>query len=216
MSSHPRKQTLGPTCALFAAGLALMASIGFARAEDVSKDQIIKALTPANSPRLTRGLAATPADPAATARKAEQERFLSTVRNRVTRSLTASERDTIATIAEEKPRIDLEINFDYNSAQLSAEARPTASALGDALSSPQLQDGIFILAGHTDAKGGIPFNQDLSERRADAIKRFLVENHDIEPSRLVTVGYGKSKLKNAEDPFGGENRRVQIVNMADQ
>ena len=213
MSSHPRKQTLRLAWALFAAGLASLASIGLVRAEEISKEQIIKALTPANSARVTRSLVTSPAE---TARKAEQDRFVSGLRNRVTRSLTTAERETIATIAEEKPRIDLEINFDYDSAAINAQAMPTASALGNALSSPELKDGVFILAGHTDAKGNVPYNQDLSERRADAIKRFLVENHDIEPSRLVSVGYGKSKLKNAEDPFGGENRRVQVVNMADK
>jgi flagellar motor protein MotB len=48
------------------------------------------------------------------------------------------------------------------------------------------------------------------------VKRFLQEKYGIEASSLVTVGYGKAQLKNASDPFGFENRRVQIVNMADK
>ena len=48
--------------------------------------------------------------------------------------------------------------------------------------------------------------------RADAIKNYLVDRFKIPASTLVTVGYGKTKLKNESDPFAGENRRVQVVN----
>ncbi len=56
------------------------------------------------------------------------------------------------------------------------------------------------------------FNQDLSERRADSIKRYLVDHYNIPAQSLVTVGYGKSKLKNAKNPSAAENRRAQVVN----
>ena len=210
MSMCARNRTIGLACVLFA-GLAASANLGFAG--EVSEDQIVKALKPASGERLTRSLTTTPAN---AARKAEEERFVGALRNRVTRSLTTDEREKIATIAKEKPSIDLEINFDYNSANINSQAIPTATTLGNALTKPELKDGIFVLAGHTDAKGSAPYNQDLSERRADAIKRFLVEKHNIDASRLVTVGYGKSKLKDGEHPLSGENRRVQIVNMADK
>ena len=74
----------------------------------------------------------------------------------------------------------------------------------------------FIVAGHTDAKGSETYNQGLSERRADAVKRFLSEKYGIEISRLVAVGYGATKLKISESPLAGENRRVQIVNTSDK
>ena len=61
-----------------------------------------------------------------------------------------------------------------------------------------------------------PYNQDLSERRADAVKRFLSEKFGIEATKLISVGYGKNRLKNSSDPYAAENRRVQIVNLADQ
>jgi outer membrane protein OmpA-like peptidoglycan-associated protein len=72
------------------------------------------------------------------------------------------------------------------------------------------------VAGHTDAKGSIPFNQDLSEKRADTVKRYLVEHFQIPASNLITVGYGKSKLKNEKNPLASENRRAQIVNIEEQ
>ena len=48
------------------------------------------------------------------------------------------------------------------------------------------------------------------------MKRFLGEKYGIETNRLVTVGYGATKLRNSETPLAGENRRVQIVNTSDK
>jgi outer membrane protein OmpA-like peptidoglycan-associated protein len=70
-----------------------------------------------------------------------------------------------------------------------------------------------VVAGHTDASGGEAYNQDLSERRADAIKRYLVDKYGINGADLVTVGYGESKLKDPSQPMAEANRRVQVVNM---
>jgi outer membrane protein OmpA-like peptidoglycan-associated protein len=69
------------------------------------------------------------------------------------------------------------------------------------------------VAGHTDAAGTDTYNQDLSERRADAIKRYLAKNFHIPGSDLVTVGYSKSKLKDPGQPLAEANRRVQVVNL---
>ena len=74
----------------------------------------------------------------------------------------------------------------------------------------------FVIAGHTDGKGSDAYNQLLSERRAEAVKRYLVENYNMPPGTLLAVGYGKTMLKNKTNPFASENRRVQIVNMADK
>jgi outer membrane protein OmpA-like peptidoglycan-associated protein len=71
-----------------------------------------------------------------------------------------------------------------------------------------------VVAGHTDAVGSDLYNQDLSERRADAVKQYLTSKFSMATADLVTVGYGKTRLKNPNDPKGGENRRVQVVNMA--
>ncbi len=194
----------------FAAGIALSLSAGLAiAADDATEDQILKALTPK---RLTRSLSG--AAPADTAKAAEEAKFVNQIRNRATRSLSSGEREQIASIAKEKPSIDLEITFDYNSANISQKALPAVTALGKALTNPDLKGTTFVLAGHTDAKGGDTYNQDLSERRADSLKKYLMEKYGIAAADLVTVGYGKTKLKNAGNPAADENRRVQIVNMA--
>ncbi len=194
--------------AIAIAALLCLATIGGAYAGDaVSSDQIVNALQPKP---LTRSLSAPRVDPAVTA---DQVKFIDQVRNRRTRSLSSGEREQISEIATEKPQIDLEINFDYNSATISAASMPNVQALGRALSNPGLKGSTFVVAGHTDAAGTDGYNQDLSERRADAIKRYLVDKYSIAASNLVTVGYGKTKPKDPDAPMDPVNRRVQVVNM---
>jgi outer membrane protein OmpA-like peptidoglycan-associated protein len=195
---------------LFAVGAAL--STGAARAADnVTEDQILQALTPAKKP-LTRSLSMGAATQANSAAAEAEGKFVQTLRNRSTRSLSAGEREQIATIVKDKPKIDLEINFDYNSDRISAKSLPEVQALGKALSNPELKGSTFIVAGHTDAAGGDTYNQGLSERRADSIKRYLVDRFGIPAIDLVTVGYGKTKLKDPANPLTEVNRRVQVVN----
>ena len=192
-------------------GAAFSVGTGKAVAGDVvTEDQILKALVPVHKP-LTRGLSAGPqAQPAI---NPEEGRFVQTLRGRTTRSLSAIEREEIATIAKDKPNIDLEITFDYNSADVSAKSLPSVQALGKALTNPDLKGSTFIVAGHTDATGTEVYNQELSERRADSIKKYLTDKFGISGSDLVTVGYGKSKLKDPNEPMAEANRRVQVVNM---
>lgn len=197
--------------AIVALAAALSFGIGAARAgDDVTEDQILKALSPTKKP-LTRGLSiGGSAEPAA---NPAETKFVSSVRGRTTRSLSASEREEIAAIVQDKPKIDLEITFDYNSADISAKSIPSVQALGRALSNAELKGSTFVVAGHTDAQGTEQYNQGLSERRADTIKRYLIEKFGINGSDLVTVGYGESKPKDASAPNDPTNRRVQVVNM---
>jgi outer membrane protein OmpA-like peptidoglycan-associated protein len=176
--------------------------------ENVTPDTIVRALQPKSPTRSLSG--------EASAAAADQGRFVETLRNRKTRSLSSGEREEIATIAADKPKIDLEITFDYNSADISAKSLPNVQALGKALADPNLKGSTFVVAGHTDAAGSETYNQDLSERRADSIKRYLVNKYEIPSANLVTVGYGKSKPKDPTAPMDPSNRRVQVVNMANE
>jgi outer membrane protein OmpA-like peptidoglycan-associated protein len=197
----------------FAMGVAVATVLGSAfAAEAPSVNQIIDALKPKHLTRSLDSLRAPPPEPAT---NAQDTQFLNGLRNRATRSITLAEREKIATIAQDKPGFDLdEITFEYNSAKLAPSAMTTARHLGEALTSADLKGNTFIIEGYTDSKGGTEFNQKLSERRADAVKRFLVAEYKIPATDLVAVGYGKSRLKNPSDPFAAENRRVRVVNMA--
>jgi outer membrane protein OmpA-like peptidoglycan-associated protein len=212
MSNIPARKNFTVMLSVATIGAGLCFGIGAALAGDnnVTEDQIVRALAPAKKP-LTRGLSVGPqTEPAATA---EETKFVQTIRGRATRSLSNTEREEIASIAKDKPNIDLEITFDYNSADISAKSLPSVQALGRALTSAELKGSTFIVAGHTDAAGGDAYNQELSERRADSIKRYLTDKFGIAGTDLVTVGYGKSKLKDPSQPMAEVNRRVQVVNM---
>ncbi len=192
------------------ATLSFTAGIALAGDHQITADQIVNALKPKP---LTRGLSMAPAPQVDPSVRAQEVSFINSVRNRTTRSLSLGEREQIADMTAVKPKIDLEIQFDYNSAQISRTSLTAVQELGKALSNPSLKGSTFVVAGHTDAVGGESFNQDLSERRADTIKRYLVEKYGLNGSDLVTVGYGKTKLKNPEAPTDAVNRRVQVVNM---
>ena len=199
------------TIAMISVALSLTAGIA-AAAEEVTSDQILRALAPKKP--LSRGLSMTP--PAEPAVNAAEGKFVDSLRNRSTRSLSIGEREQIAAVAQTKPAIDLEITFDYNSANISKKSLSSVQALGKALSSDDLKGATFVVAGHTDAVGGDEYNQDLSERRADAIKRYLTDKYGIAGADLVTVGYGKGKPKAGVAPTDPSNRRVQVVNMANK
>ena len=190
------------------AALSMTAGLAIADSKNVSSDQILNALQPK---QLTRGMSARPqADPAV---KAREISFIRTLRNRKTRSLSLGEREEILAITSDKPKIDLDIQFDYNSDKITTTSMPSVQALGKALSDANLKGSTFVVAGHTDAIGGEAYNQDLSERRADTIKRYLTEKYGINGTDLVTVGYGKTKPKDPNAPMDPINRRVQVVNM---
>ncbi|MBR1229523.1 MULTISPECIES: OmpA family protein [unclassified Bradyrhizobium] len=217
MSQSSGTKTLTGLLSIATLGAALCFGMASAVAEEkakdknVTEDQILRALVPEKKP-LTRGLSVGPqqVDQAAVAAEGQ---FVQKIRGRSTRSLSFSEREEIAAIVKDKPKIDLEINFDYNSADISPRSLASVQALGRALSNSDLKGSTFVVAGHTDAAGGEGYNQDLSERRADAIKRYLVDKYGINGTDLVTVGYGKSKLKDSNQPMAEANRRVQVVNM---
>jgi len=216
MSKISGRQNLTAILSIMTIGATL--SFGMARAvaaDEVTEDQILRALAPPAKKPLTRGLSVGPqqAEPVISP---EEGRFVQKIRGRASRSLSATEREEIASIAKDKPNIDLEITFDYNSANISSRSLSSVQALGKALSNPDLNGSTFIVAGHTDAAGGEGYNQDLSERRADAIKRYLTDKFGIAGADLVTVGYGKSKLKDPSQPLAEANRRVQVVNMANK
>jgi outer membrane protein OmpA-like peptidoglycan-associated protein len=191
------------------AALSMTAGLAFAGDNTISKNSIVDAL---KTPPVTRSLSGAANNGPDAATKAREASILNKVRNRQTRSLSISERQDIAEIAANKPKIDLEINFDYDSASISASSMQAVQHLGEALSDPQLKGSTFAVSGYTDAKGGYAYNQELSERRADTIKKLLVENYDIAAGDLITVDYGKTHLKDPANPEDGVNRRVQVTN----
>lgn len=114
------------------------------------------------------------------------------------------------------PRADIEVLFDLDSAHVTARARETLDTLGAALADPRLAGQKFVVAGHTDGYGPDSYNVQLSQRRADAVRQYMIQTFDIAPANLIARGFGESQLKNKRNPFAPENRRVQIINWTSQ
>lgn len=130
----------------------------------------------------------------------------------------AEQADAILEKAERQqlPSVELEVQFEYNSAKLTPAAIETLTTLGSALINERLAGSSFLIGGHTDAKGGADYNLRLSDRRAEAVRQFLIRTFGIEASRLSAKGFGSRYLKNPQQPRAAENRRVQVVNVSRQ
>ena len=131
-------------------------------------------------------------------------------------SITSEERSRLSEAVKTMPNYDMEILFELDSADISPKAQPAVEALGRALQDSQLKGANFVVAGHTDATGSAAYNQVLSERRAQSVRAALVKEFNLSNDQLIAVGYGTEQLKNPKDPYGAENRRVQIVNVGQQ
>lgn len=113
--------------------------------------------------------------------------------------------------AAEPKSISLEIYFAFDSAALSPEAMAQLAPVGEALRSDELQNLGFELEGHTDASGDASYNMTLSERRADSVRQFFLEEFGVPADRLQAYGRGETQLLDPEHPGSGKNRRVKII-----
>lgn len=118
-------------------------------------------------------------------------------------------------VEKDEPIVLKGVTFEFNSDRLTAEAENRLDNVVNALMTAEDID--VRVEGHTDSIGGEAYNQELSQDRADSVKRYLVE-HGIDPSRMTTQGFGESKpVAPNTDPDGSdnpegraENRRVEL------
>jgi len=107
---------------------------------------------------------------------------------------------------------DRTVNFAFDSAELTMDARKELDEVAKCLTDPSTINLDIVINGHTDAVGSVEYNQRLSEQRAEAARQYLTEQHGIAPNRLAAKGYGKSQLLLPSDPTNGVNRRVSFLN----
>ncbi|WP_179137665.1 OmpA family protein [Candidatus Entotheonella palauensis] len=112
-------------------------------------------------------------------------------------------------------RIAMTINFAFDSAELLPETIPNLRRLGGALQSPQLAPYRIRIEGHTDSIGTKAYNQTLSQRRANAVKVYLVKQFNIAPDHLETVGQGELEPIHDNRTAEGRkrNRRAEFVTL---
>lgn len=107
----------------------------------------------------------------------------------------------------------LAIHFQINSFVITPEAAQTLDVLGKAFNSERLKKFRFMIEGHTDATGTHKYNMILSQKRAEAISDYLVNNHAIDRDRLPMKGKGETELLSGVAPDSPTNRRVRIINI---
>ncbi|MED5501168.1 MAG: OmpA family protein [Pseudomonadota bacterium] len=102
-----------------------------------------------------------------------------------------------------------DVNFEFDSAQLT----PSAEAILDGVSEKLMtNDQLRIrLEGHTDSVGPAAYNKELSQRRADSVKSYLV-NKGFSADNITTIGYGEEQPVASNDTAEGraQNRRVEL------
>ncbi len=103
------------------------------------------------------------------------------------------------------------ILFDFNSDRLRAESTPTLREIGEMLQNHG--DMSLLIEGHTDSEGDDSYNQELSQRRAQAVVAYLVSEYGIAAERLAAEGFGESMpvADNATPEGRQQNRRVELV-----
>lgn len=119
---------------------------------------------------------------------------------------------TTRTRSIQRPKLDLHIQFDYDSAELSADSKQMLKRFAEALSATQLANMSFEVGGHTDSTGPDVYNEDLSLKRANAVKQYLAAELSIDENRLSSVGHGESDPleDNTSDTGRAMNRRVEF------
>ena len=103
-----------------------------------------------------------------------------------------------------------DVLFDVNSATLKPGGYDEIQRVANVLR--QYPQTTIRVEGHTDSTGSEAYNQQLSERRAQAVKNALI-NYGVNPNRIMTVGFGESKPVATNATVAGRqfNRRVNIV-----
>lgn len=118
--------------------------------------------------------------------------------------------DTV--VVKEIEQIEKDYNaaeFKVGDAKISEEAKFVLHDLANAMKKhPEVR---LRIEGHTSAEGTESFNQQLSEKRAQAAVDFLIQHEGIDSARLEVVGLGSTQLKNTEDPKSSENRRTEFI-----
>ena len=132
-----------------------------------------------------------------------------------TTDLRAAKIEVIESQCEQRLRIGADVLFDFDKAETRSDAPAT---LDQAVKYIQTSHHAVRVEGHTDGKGTDAYNQVLSEKRAESVRRYLTRQ-GVESARVTSRGFGKIRPvapnthpDGSDDPEGRQkNRRVEIV-----
>jgi len=114
-------------------------------------------------------------------------------------------------------KLEGDVVFDFGKAEIKSEAEQTLDKVGTVIA--QFPEGKVLIEGHTDSKGSSRVNHELSKRRAQAVKDWLVRKKGVAESIITTGGFGETKPvapntnpDGSDNPQGRQqNRRVEIT-----
>lgn len=129
--------------------------------------------------------------------------------NMTTTAVNLNAVDLEVAIAEGQTYSFPDLLFDYDSDRVNA---PFYGELDKIAAALQESSTFITVAGHTDDQGSNDYNNDLSQRRAEAVKTYLV-GKGIDPSKVQAIGYGESQpvADNSSSEGQAQNRRVEII-----
>lgn len=106
--------------------------------------------------------------------------------------------------------VGLPIKFRFNSDKILSESMPFLDEVGKMLNLAEFSNEKLVIEGHTDAQGAKSYNYQLSQKRGDSVKNYLVSHFQISYDRLIVTGKGESEPLQGRNPLSSENRRVQF------
>jgi outer membrane protein OmpA-like peptidoglycan-associated protein len=108
--------------------------------------------------------------------------------------------------------VNLNIEFDVNSAKIRNHSIPLVQELGKALVSLKPNGKTLLINGHTDSDGSKKYNLKLSKKRAESVKAYLVKHYNLKGLTIRTTGYGESTpiAPNKGKENKQKNRRVEV------
>jgi outer membrane protein OmpA-like peptidoglycan-associated protein len=114
-------------------------------------------------------------------------------------------------------RLPADILFDFDKADIRPTAAQALHQAADLIRNGAT--GSVRVQGHTDSKGGTAYNQQLSQRRAEAVRSWFIHNEDLKSVTFATAGFGASRPvapnttpAGADNPTGRQqNRRVEVI-----
>jgi outer membrane protein OmpA-like peptidoglycan-associated protein len=126
-------------------------------------------------------------------------------------SVLAGGRELYDALAENGRVATQGIYFASGSDKIQPESTPTLVEIADMLK--QHTDLDLLIEGHTDNVGNAASNLELSDRRAAAVRRVLIDTYEVEGNRLTTIGFGDTvpAAPNTTPEGRQQNRRVELV-----
>ena len=117
-----------------------------------------------------------------------------------------------AVLVDDKIEISDNVLFETGSDHILPESHSLLDEVAGVLDEHPEVEHIRV-EGHTDSQGKPDFNQNLSQKRAEAVRRYLIDNDGIDPARLEAEGFGDTRpiADNGTEEGRAQNRRVEFI-----